>query len=358
MGFRQASMGDWLMPTATPDEGAATSQTPRFSGSYLDWRNAQGDQSAINPMDYLSATDNPNLYFERGKTYTADQIGQMTGSPVNDFSTYQGINVATAANPFADPEAQGYNAVNTFVKNPNGTYTSYPVGTLGGIRPNAPESGSWTDYMDTAITLASALGAGYAGAGAIGAAFAPEAAALGTTGAGSIDAYMAGAGLDAGTFGGSVFVPELTGAAEAIPFELPDGTMGSIQNGNILDSSGNIVAKGGVDISAGEVLKYANQARQGLGIASALSKLTGDSASGGSTGGTSGGTASKTGGLSPQDLAKYLYKPSPVETGPVPYQIKMNQNPFTFNIPGQTQATEGMYDVSGMNPMANALRKA
>lgn len=356
MGFRLPEMGDWLMPTATPDEGAATSQTPRFSGSYLDWRNAQGDQSAINPMDYLSATDNPNLYFERGKTYTADQIGQMTGSPVNDFSTYQGINVATAANPFADPEAQGYNAVNTFVKNPNGTYTSYPVGTLGGIRPNAPESGSWTDYMDTAITLASALGAGYAGAGAIGAAFAPEAAALGSTGAGSIDAYMAGAGLDAGSFGGSAFtMPEL--AAEAIPFELPDGTMGSIQNGNIVDASGNVVAKGGVDLTAGEVLKYANQARQGLGIASALSKLVGGSSSGGVTGGAGGTATGTTGGLSPKDLAKYLYSAAPAQAGAVPYQIKMNQNPFTFDIPGQTKATEGMYDVSGVNPMANALRK-
>jgi hypothetical protein len=114
-------------------------------------------------------------------------------------------------------------------------------------------------------------------------------------------------------------------------------------------------------LSAADLLKYANQARQGLGVASTLSKLLGGGAggaTGGATGGArTGGTASGTGGLSPQDLAKYLYSAAPAQAGPVPYQIKMNQNPFTFNIPGQTQATQGMYDVSGVNPMANALRK-
>jgi hypothetical protein len=38
-------------------------------------------------------------------------------------------------------------------------------------------------------------------------------------------------------------------------------------------------------------------------------------------------------------------------------QIKGNQNPFLFNVPGQTVASEGMYDVSGSNfAKANALR--
>jgi hypothetical protein len=36
---------------------------------------------------------------------------------------------------------------------------------------------------------------------------------------------------------------------------------------------------------------------------------------------------------------------------------RMNQNPFTFATQGQSVASPNMYDVSGSNPMANALRK-
>jgi hypothetical protein len=114
-----------------------------------------------------------------------------------------------------------------------------------------------------------------------------------------------------------------------------------------------------------DALNYANKARNLMGLGTNIGKLLGiggtasavGGATGGSTGGSTGGTATGTGGLSPQQLAKYLYNPAPVQASPVPYQIKMNQNPFTFDIPGQTKATEGMYDVSGVNPMANALRK-
>jgi hypothetical protein len=37
---------------------------------------------------------------------------------------------------------------------------------------------------------------------------------------------------------------------------------------------------------------------------------------------------------------------------------RMNQNPFSFGTQGQSVASPGMYDVSGSNPMANALRKS
>ena len=37
---------------------------------------------------------------------------------------------------------------------------------------------------------------------------------------------------------------------------------------------------------------------------------------------------------------------------------RMNQNPFSFGTQGQSVASQGMYDVSGSNPLANALRKA
>ena len=200
---------------------------------------------------------------------------------------------------------------------------------------------------------AGAVGAGAAGEIAGGSLYAGTGFGAGSTGLVDAAGNIIGAGAQGVAYGSG---------AEAIPFELPNGTMGSIQNGNILDASGNVVAKGGVDISAADVLKYANQARQGLGIANTLSKLLGGSASGatgsGATG-SNGATASNgTNGLSPQQIAQYLKGATPAQAGAVPYQIKMNQNPFTFDIPGQTQATQGMYDVSGTHPMANALRTA
>jgi len=58
------------------------------------------------------------------------------------------------------------------------------------------------------------------------------------------------------------------------PFELPDGTMGSIQGGNILDAAGNIVAEGGgaTGPSLGDILKTASS---GAGIIGGLAKMAG-----------------------------------------------------------------------------------
>jgi hypothetical protein len=54
--------------------------------------------------------------------------------------------------------------------------------------------------------------------------------------------------------------------AESIPFQLADGSMGSIQGGNILDAAGNIVAEGGTGgTSLGDVLKYAKTGAQIIG---------------------------------------------------------------------------------------------
>ena len=100
-------------------------------------------------------------------------------------------------------------------------------------------------------------------------------------------------------------------------------------------------------LTGAEALKYVNQARQGLGLASTLSKLLG--------GGQGGKTGSAGGNLDLGNLAKLLGGGAP-QTNDFIGQIKGNQNPFIFTPPGQTQATEGTYDVSGSN-LANALRK-
>jgi hypothetical protein len=221
---------------------------------------------------------------------------------------------------------------------------------LQGIEKVAPAFAA----MLTAGALAPAAGALEAGAVgsevAAGSLYGGTGFGAGSTGLVDAAGNIIGAGTQGLAYG--------TGA-EAIPFELPDGTMGSIQNGNIVDASGNIVAKGGTGLNFGETLRTANQLRQGIGAVNTLSKLAGGGATGSAVGGatpTASG-ANATSGLSPQQLAKYLYSAAPAQTNSFIGQIKANQNPFTFNVPNQTTASQGMYDVSGVNPMANALRK-
>ena len=66
--------------------------------------------------------------------------------------------------------------------------------------------------------------------------------------------------------------------AESIPFQLADGSMGSIQGGNILDAAGNVVAKGGVGTTLGDLAGYAKTGAQligGIGQLGQASKLLG-----------------------------------------------------------------------------------
>lgn len=105
--------------------------------------------------------------------------------------------------------------------------------------------------------------------------------------------------------------------------------------------------------SISDVLKTANQVRQGLSTANSLSKLLSPSSgSAGSTGTTS------TSGFSNASLSQLASLLAPkAQTNDFIGQYKMNQNPYTFTAAGQTTAAPGTYDVSGSN-MANALRKA
>jgi hypothetical protein len=53
--------------------------------------------------------------------------------------------------------------------------------------------------------------------------------------------------------------------AESVPFQLADGSMGSIQGGNILDAAGNVVAKGGVGTTLSDLAGYAKTGAQLIG---------------------------------------------------------------------------------------------
>lgn len=160
----------------------------------------------------------------------------------------------------------------------------------------------------TAPSLAAGLGVGSGGVLGSGALSAESIAAMEAMNAGS------GYGLNASQ------VPSLTSGLE----------LGATQG-----------------LSTSDILSNVNRARSG---ANTLAKLIGGSS--GSTAGTTGGT---TGGVNTQQLASLLALPTQAAPGGL---YRMNQNPFNFGTQGQTVASQGMYDVSGTNPMANALRKA
>jgi hypothetical protein len=93
-------------------------------------------------------------------------------------------------------------------------------------------------------------------------------------------------------------------------------------------------------LSAQEVLSNANRVKN-------LAKLLGGQPT----------TTKATTGVNAQQLASLLGSNLPTQAAPGGI-YRMNQNPFSFGTQGQTPVSQGMYDVSGTNPMANALRKA
>jgi hypothetical protein len=119
-------------------------------------------------------------------------------------------------------------------------------------------------------------------------------------------------------------------------------------------AAADAAAKG---MSASEILSNANRVRSGVNT---LAKLVGGgNTTAGTTGGGATGSATGTTGsaINTQKLASMLSPALPTQAAPGNL-YRMNQNPFNFGTQGQTVASQGMYDVSGTNPMANALRKA
>jgi hypothetical protein len=99
-------------------------------------------------------------------------------------------------------------------------------------------------------------------------------------------------------------------------------------------------------MSAADALKNVSRAKQ---IASLLNQ--GNSTAGRNISAKNIPTAQQWATQAGQNLAQA----TPEQFGGL---YRMNQNPFYFGTQGQTVASPGMYDVSGSNTMANALRKA
>ena len=110
------------------------------------------------------------------------------------------------------------------------------------------------DVASGAVTAEQALAAGVS---------ASDLVAAGTTGE-----QLAQAGLTADQIaqaGGTAAQIQGAAAGASTPFQLADGTMGSISGGNILDASGNVVAQGGTGGTLGQLAGYAKTGAQLIG---------------------------------------------------------------------------------------------
>ena len=120
------------------------------------------------------------------------------------------------------------------------------------------------------------------------------------------------------------YLEQAATAAESTPFQLADGSMGSIQGGNILDSAGNVVAKGGVGTTLGDLAGYAKTGAQligGIGQLGQASKLLGGG------GATKPGVADPYAAYRPQaasQLQNLLSDPSTITSTPG-YQFNLQQ---------------------------------
>jgi len=131
-----------------------------------------------------------------------------------------------------------------------------------------------TAAVDAGVATAADVAAGSA---SVGDALAAGATTADLVSAGVPVADLLSAGVSAGDLTAAGVTAEQLAAAtpaletaaagaESVPFQLADGTMGSIQGGNILDAAGNIVAEGGTGgTSLGDVLGYAKTGAQIIG---------------------------------------------------------------------------------------------
>ena len=192
-------------------------------------------------------------------------------------------------------------------------------------------------FTGDAFTLASADVAAQAAAGAISVG---DAVAAGATTADLVSAGVPVANL----ISSGVAVSDLTAAgvteeqiaaatpaletaaagAESTPFQLPDGTMGSIQGGNILDSAGNVVAQGGMGGTLGQLAGYAKTGAQLIGGIGQLGQAASLLGGGGQT---KPGVADPYAAYRPQaaaQLQNLLSDPSTITSTPG-YQFNLQQ---------------------------------
>jgi len=194
------------------------------------------------------------------------------------------------------------------------------------------------------------------------------------------------------TLGGAATGATLGGATGGISAALGNGNIGQgILKGGLLGGAGGAVAGGISDffsvptVSEDAIAAYANSTPDpiltmselksmspsdlaatlgvqgasnfGTQLASKLGSKLATTGLASLLSGEGGATARASGANSGTDLTSLANALKGSSFTPMNVAQIQYKNPFLFETPGQTEASEGVYDVSGTNPMANALRK-
>jgi hypothetical protein len=312
----------------------------RYLGEQLGWQHGQNTYDNTGPVQQQIQALIPEA---QKAGLSADEINDVLG---NSFSTASGINqqgIATRA-------ATGGSGFN-FQKD---------------MLPGLKFVGGAALAM-TGAGAALAPGAGAAGAGAGAGAIDSTAVALGGSGGGGAFIPAAGSGASFGIVPGAAYTTAGLGTSSNLGLMGPTyGELGitGVEGGYAgptygemgytgLNQSEAIAAADAASkgLTGADALNYINNAKKAYETANSLSKILNPTNATGTTNATNATS------YNPQQLASLLSQPLPTQAAPGGL-YRMNENPFNFGTQGQTVALPGTYDVSGTNPMANALRKA
>jgi hypothetical protein len=305
---------------------------------------------------YNLKTSDPNQYYQQIANKLGDQIYVKYGANNNYDAEYNQLQAIKEKNPqayyanqlkFLGQQAGWQIGQNTNDRN-GPVYAQIqsliPEAQKAGLTPEQINSivGGSINQANSAnqgrIASDAAMGGPGVFTGAIPV-FALAALAAATGGFGLGAEGLAGAELAGPTYGELGY----TGLAEGAmgPTYAEMGYTG-LNNAQAIAAADAAAAANG--LSGADAIKYANRARQ---LGNLLNSMGGASGKGGSS------------GINPQQLASALGGGSSAFPSSYIGQIKANQNPYLFNVPNQTTASENTYDVSGSNlAKANALRKA
>jgi hypothetical protein len=309
----------------------------RYLGEQLGWQHGQNTYDNTGPVQQQIQALIPEA---QKAGLSADEINDVLGG---SFATASGINqqgIATRA-------ATG------------GSGFNFQKDMLPGLKF---VGGAALAMTGAGAALAPGASAAGAGAGAIDS----TAAALGGAGGGGAFVPAAGSGASFGIVPGAAYTTAGLGSSNLGLMGPTYGELGitGVEGGYAGPTYGEMGYTGlnqGEAIAAADAaskgltgadaLKYINNAKKAYDTANSLSKILNPTNATGATNATNATS------YNPQQLASLLSQPLPTQAAPGGL-YRMNENPFNFGTQGQTVASPGTYDVSGTNPMANALRKA
>lgn len=358
----QKAINFYNLKTSNPSEYYKQAATGLADKMYFNWKGNNAGTEAQNIRNLFEGIKqyDPSAYYTAKLTDLGRSVGWNVGQNTSDRNAPT-IAEIQALIPEAQKAGLSTEQINSLVNSgaqqatsENQKYRAADAG-LSGFAPGLGQFAATAAALGLGTgALIEALGPAALAEGGLA-----EGGAAGQTGMnGALESYF-------GNTGGT-FVPSEGFSATLPSFEAPTAIGDQIgdypmpgENGtasqwtpsninpndvtNLLDYN---AAYGSAGTSLNDALNAVNNARKAYGLGNSIASLIG----GGATAKASGST----GGTNLSNLASMVRSPSftPMQAATI-----QSKNPFLFETPGQTQASEGMYDVSGSN-LAKALRKA